>query len=55
MACTRLHGRGGPFVDEALQGNGRGTGDLAGFAGTGPMVAPGGRTGTYELEYELPG
>jgi Protein of unknown function (DUF3224) len=32
---------------------GSGTGDLAGITGTGRMVAPGGRTGTYELEYRL--
>ena len=34
---------------------GSGTGDLAGIAGTGRMVAPGGRTGTYELEYQIEG
>jgi hypothetical protein len=30
---------------------GAGTGDLAGIAGSGSMVAPGGAKGTYELEY----
>jgi hypothetical protein len=34
---------------------GSGTGDLAGIAGTGRMVAPGGRTGSYELEYQIEG
>jgi hypothetical protein len=32
---------------------GSGTADLVGLRGTGQMIAPGGRTGTYELEYEL--
>lgn len=32
---------------------GSGTGDLAGIRGSGTMIAPGGRTGTYELEYEF--
>ena len=32
---------------------GSGTGELAGIRGSGQMFAPGGRTGTYELEYEL--
>ena len=32
---------------------GSGTGDLAGISGTGRMDAPGGKTGTYELEYRL--
>jgi hypothetical protein len=31
--------------------DGSGTGDLAGIGGSGEMIAPGGRTGTYELEY----
>jgi Protein of unknown function (DUF3224) len=30
-----------------------GTGGLAGISGTGQMTAPGGRTGTYELDYTL--
>ncbi len=34
---------------------GSGTGDLSGIEGTGQMLAPGGRTGTYELEYQIPG
>jgi hypothetical protein len=32
---------------------GSGTDDLAGIGGSGKMIAPGGRTGTYELEYEF--
>ncbi len=34
---------------------GSGTGDLAGIGGTGRMVAAGGRTGSYELEYQIEG
>ena len=32
---------------------GTGSGDLVGIRGTGTLVAPGGRQGTYELEYEF--
>jgi len=32
---------------------GAATGELAGIAGSGSMVAPGGAKGTYELEYTL--
>lgn len=32
---------------------GSGTAGLAGIQGTGQMLAPGGRTGTYELDFEL--
>jgi hypothetical protein len=32
---------------------GSGSGDLGGISGSGRMTAPGGRTGTYELEYEF--
>jgi Protein of unknown function (DUF3224) len=32
---------------------GSGTGELAGIRGSGHLIAPGGRTGTYELGYEL--
>jgi hypothetical protein len=32
---------------------GTGTGDLAGIEGEGTLVAPGGATGRYELEYEI--
>lgn len=32
---------------------GSGTADLTGISGSGTMTAPGGRTGTYELEYRL--
>jgi hypothetical protein len=33
--------------------HGSGTGDLVGIEGSGQMVAPGGRTGTYELDYQF--
>ena len=33
--------------------SGSGTGELAGIRGSGQMIAPGGRSGTYELSYEL--
>jgi hypothetical protein len=33
---------------------GSGTGELAGIAGAGRLVAPSGPVGNYELEYELP-
>ena len=32
---------------------GSGTGDLAGISGTGGMTAPGGASGTYELDYRF--
>jgi hypothetical protein len=33
--------------------DGSGTGELAGIRGSGQMHAPGGRTGSYELDFEL--
>jgi hypothetical protein len=35
--------------------DGSGTGELVGISGSGTMTAPGGREGTYELEYTLGG
>ncbi len=32
---------------------GSGTGELVGIEGSGSMVAPGGRSGTYELDYQF--
>jgi len=61
-----LGGRQGSFVaaaegDHAGSGStititivaGSGSGELAGISGEGRLVAPGGPTGTYELEYTL--
>jgi hypothetical protein len=59
-------GRSGAFVIEATSDhdgtqsrgswrivNGSGTGELASSAGQGRFEAPGGRTATYRLDYEL--
>ncbi len=52
LAADGDHGAGSSRITwKVLPGSG--SGELAGIAGTGSMVAPGGAKGTYELEYTL--
>lgn len=52
LAADGEHGAGSSRITWKVV-TGSGSGELAGIAGTGSMVAPGGAKGTYELEYTL--
>jgi hypothetical protein len=52
LAAEGVHdGKGSKITLEVVPGSG--SGDLEGLAGTGKLENPGGKTGTYELDYSF--